>query len=138
MRKIFVLGAVAMLFIGAESLQAQCTEGSKKSCCASKAGATMSDVKKVGTRSELAELMQATPVIVVDARDAESFQEGHIDGALSIAAGAALPEDKSATLVFYCGGTKCPMAEREARKAMASGYTNVIVYSGGWADWANG
>jgi rhodanese-related sulfurtransferase len=137
MKSVFVLAAAAMLFVGAESALAQCHEGSTKSCCANKSGATMTEVKKVGTRSELSELMQTTAVTVVDARDADSYQEGHIDGAVSLAAGATLPEDKNSLLVFYCGGTTCPLAEREARKAMAGGYTNVVVYSGGWADWAN-
>ena len=137
MKKFFILATAALLFAGAESATAQCTEGSKKACCASKTGATMSELKKLDTRNELSELMKSATVTVIDARDAEAFQEGHIDGAVSIAAGVTLPEDKSTTLVFYCGGTRCPLAEREARKAMASGYTNVIVYSGGWADWAN-
>ena len=135
MKKLMILAAAAMLFVGADTALAQCKEGTKKACCADK-GATMTELKKIGTKSELTGML-ATNVVVVDARDEESFKEGHIDGAVSLAAGATLPEDKNMTLVFYCGGTKCPLAEREAKKAMAEGYKNVIVYSGGWADWSN-
>lgn len=135
MKKLIVLAAAALFFAGAGSLQAQCTEGAKKACCASKSGATMTEVKKVD-RARLSEMIQASAVTVVDARDMESFKEGHIDGALSLAAGANLPENKNVALVFYCGGTRCPLAERAAKAAIADGYKNVHVYSGGWADWS--
>lgn len=137
MKKLIALAAAALLLAGAGDLQAQCAEGVKKACCASKkSGATMTEVKKVD-RVRLTEMIQASAVTVVDARDMESFKEGHIDGAVSLAAGATLPENKEVALVFYCGGTRCPLAERAAKAAIADGYSNVHVYSGGWSEWVN-
>jgi rhodanese-related sulfurtransferase len=137
MKKLFVLAAAALLFAGAENLQAQtCHEGAKKSCCASKHATEQPALTVVG-REDLVQMIKAGKVTVVDARSAEAYQEGHIDGALSIAAGATLPEDKTTTLVFYCGGLRCPLAEREATKALELGYTNVLVYKGGWSEWEN-
>ncbi len=46
-----------------------------------------------------------------------------------------LPQDKSAELIFYCGGYKCPLSPKSAAKAKDLGYTNVKVYQAGYPDW---
>jgi rhodanese-related sulfurtransferase len=128
----------AGLFIGASDLQAQCSgSGAKKanaSCCASKKNDAKITEAKVVTKDEVAELVNATNVTIIDARDEESYAAGHIDGAVNFVK-AELPADKNAKLIFYCGGEKCPAASKAARKAMENGYKNVMVFRGGWAEW---
>ena len=141
MKRFVMMAAAGLLFFSAESMMAQCTEkastaGEKKSCCASKATmtkATMTEAKLV-TREELASMLQEKSVVVVDARDEEQFKAGHIEGAILMGA-QELPENKDAVLVFYCGSMKCPASSKAAKKAIELGYTNVLVYKGGWAEW---
>jgi rhodanese-related sulfurtransferase len=111
----------------------------KKSCSPSSTGThkeapTMSDVRTI-TRDELAALIKAGNVSIFDARGSEQFSAGHIDGAV-LYSGATLPADKAATIVFYCAGVKCPVSTKAAKKALEAGYTNVMVYRGGWAEWS--
>jgi rhodanese-related sulfurtransferase len=49
-------------------------------------------------------------VLLIDARPAEEYQQGHIPGAINImpdnmkSSVARLPKDKSAPIIFYCRG----------------------------------
>ena len=138
MNRFVVLAAAAAMFAGAGSLSAQCDKahcsGEEKAACCSKK-ATISKLKTI-SKGDLVSMIQAKQVVVVDARDEESFAGGHIDGALNVSK-ASLPDDKNATLVFYCGGLQCPLAGKAAKMAMEQGYKNVLVYKGGWAEWSN-
>jgi rhodanese-related sulfurtransferase len=80
-------------------------------------------------------MLQAGNVTIVDARDANSFAAGHINGAINLAS-TTLPADKNTKLVFYCGGTFCSAAPKAAKMAIAQGYKNVMVFHGGWAEWS--
>jgi rhodanese-related sulfurtransferase len=134
MKRIILFVVAALLFVGAQSLYAQCEKG--KACCAKdKQKAALTQLKNV-TKSELTSLLETKNVIVVDARDADSYSAGHIDGALSFV-NDKLPTDKNAALVFYCGGMKCPAAQAAAKKAIQKGYKNVMVFRGGWAEWSS-
>lgn len=81
--------------------------------------------------------------VVVDARPkARKYDKGHIPGALSISerefdqlAATVLPADKGTPLVFYCGGYKCALSDKSARKAIAVGYANVKTYPAGFPEW---
>jgi rhodanese-related sulfurtransferase len=81
--------------------------------------------------------------VVVDARPkARKYDKGHIPGAVSISerefdqlAPTVLPADKATPLVFYCGGYKCALSDKSARKAIALGYTNVKTYPAGFPEW---
>lgn len=140
MKRFALLAVVATLFVGAGTLSAQCSKcasGAKEkgaACCSKESGAKLSSVKTVN-KGDLMKMMQAKSVTVVDARGADAFAEGHIDGAINYGK-AELPSDKNAKLVFYCGGLKCPMAEKAAKAAIQSGYKNVMVFKGGWAEWS--
>jgi rhodanese-related sulfurtransferase len=88
------------------------------------------------------QLQADTGLVVVDSRPRRTqYDKGHIPGALSIPdsefaqLASALPADKAAALVFYCGGLKCPLSHKSAEKAMALGYTNVMVFADGYPAW---
>ena len=136
MKHIAMMALAAGLFVSVGTAHAQCAKGEKAACCAAKKQEkpAMSELKTV-TKDELAKLVLASNTTVVDARDAESYAKGHIDGAANFSE-TALPSNKNATLVFYCGGVKCPLAAKAAKKALQMGYKNVMVYHGGWAEWS--
>jgi rhodanese-related sulfurtransferase len=80
------------------------------------------------------------PYHLYDARPVRRFGNAHIPGAnpahpkddnfLSL-----LPEDKSALLIFYCGGPTCPYTGTSVDKALKAGYTNIKGYQAGLPGW---
>ena len=78
--------------------------------------------------------------ILADARRPEGYAEGHIEGAVNVpvrdqVAFDKLPADKSAKLIFYCGGPYCRASLKAATRARELGYTNVAEYRGGYPEW---
>lgn len=134
MKRMMTIALVAGLFVGAGDLYAQCSKEQGKACCASKNKPALTEAKTV-TKDEVASMIQTGNVVVVDARDAESFAAGHISGAINLV-NASLPTDKNAKLIFYCGGERCSAAPKAAKKAIEAGYKNVMVFRGGWAEWS--
>lgn len=80
-------------------------------------------------------------VAIIDARPPKKYDRGHIVPAINIPDRKfdkfinLLPQDKSALLIYYCGGLKCPLSHKSAFKAEKVGYTNVKVYAAGYPDW---
>lgn len=82
-----------------------------------------------------------TGAVLVDARGADQFAQGHIEGAINVPAGdeaafASLPADKGTKLIFYCGGPACNASTKAAHKAASLGYSNVGEYKGGYPEWS--
>jgi len=81
------------------------------------------------------------PIVVVDARIASEYKDGHLPGAINIFDGTfeeekgRLPGDKNLPLVFYCNGPKCAKSYESAKKALASGYGRVYWLRGGIPEW---
>jgi rhodanese-related sulfurtransferase len=80
--------------------------------------------------------------LVIDSRPASKFAEGHIPGAINIPwpelekkGPALLPTDKSASLVFYCGGVTCVMSPKSAAVAKEAGFADVAAYPEGEPGW---
>ncbi len=89
-----------------------------------------------------AEMDKGADVVLIDSRPKKpKYDKGHIPGAISIpdsqfdAYKDQLPADKAKTLVFYCGGYKCPLSHKSAKKALAMGYTSVKVFDAGYPGW---
>jgi rhodanese-related sulfurtransferase len=91
-------------------------------------------------------MLSATPVegvMIIDSRPKQPrYDKGHIPTAVSLPdsqfdkmASEVLPADKTAKLIFYCGGVACPLSHQSAWKAEALGYTNVAVYPAGDPEW---
>ena len=81
-------------------------------------------------------------MVLIDSRPKrKKYDKGHITTAISIPdmkfdkMTAELPQDKDKLLVFYCGGYKCPLSHKSAKKAIALGYTNVKVFAAGYPVW---
>lgn len=95
---------------------------------------------------QVKELFNSGEAIIIDARDREAFQKGHIRGAISIPLGEAeglIPNlsrktPKEKMLVVYCGGYDCHDSRLLGEKLLAAGFTQVFVYEGGYPEWQDG
>jgi len=77
---------------------------------------------------------------IIDVNGTESYDSGHIPGAINFAAdksdlASKLPADKNALVVAYCGNEQCGAYARAAEAAKALGYTNVQHFKPGIAGW---
>jgi len=98
---------------------------------------------KTITTAELKQKMAAhEPLILIDALSSIEHNELAIAGSINIpsskvtADNPLMPADKSTLLIFYCKGPKCSKSKDAADRALALGYTNVMVYNDGLPDWA--
>ena len=80
--------------------------------------------------------------VFLDAREAEDFEIGHIQGALSLSAFAfaqefpALKEKlEGKTVITYCDGEHCKLSQDLADQLTAHGIRNVYVLKNGWSLW---
>jgi rhodanese-related sulfurtransferase len=81
-------------------------------------------------------------LVIVDARHAEDYNAGAIEGAVRILdtemtaeALAKVVPGKEAPVLFYCNGLKCGRAANAVKSAVNLGYRNVYYYALGMQDW---
>jgi rhodanese-related sulfurtransferase len=90
----------------------------------------------------LAALIRAkVPVLIFDARSGKWDDGKRIPGAKSLNAAstpeevqAAIP-DKSALIVTYCGGVKCPASHLLSERLAKDGFQNVVEFPEGIEGW---
>jgi rhodanese-related sulfurtransferase len=88
--------------------------------------------------AELKAAIEAKKVTVVDVNGPASYQKGHIPTAVAYnpsSFASALPKDKGALVVAYCGGPTCNAYSKAAKAAKDLGYTNVKHLSAGISGW---
>ena len=81
--------------------------------------------------------------IFVDARPVELFSQGRIPGAFNIPDkqfNAYYPEFQSVIppdekVIVYCDGKECLASLEIANQLREKGYTDVLVFFGGWQQW---
>ena len=79
--------------------------------------------------------------VFVDAREPEYYQEGHIRGAFNFPFFLELVfkldslQGKDAPLVIYCSGDECGSSEDLAYELQGEGFSNLLVFKGGWTAW---
>lgn len=80
--------------------------------------------------------------VLVDALSKESYDKGHIEGAISFPYNdinyKTAPKkirSKKANIIVYCGSFKCTASTKAAHRLMALGYKNVVDYKGGLKEW---
>ncbi len=100
------------------------------------------DIVDVAFVQQYAKVPMAENVMIIDARPKRAkYDKGHIPMAVSIPDSQfdkmtdLLPKDKNALLIYYCGGLKCKLSHKSARKAEALGYKNVKVFAAGFPAW---
>lgn len=92
------------------------------------------------SHDELKKAIEEKQVTLIDVNGSDSYQSGHIPGAINFATAKAdlaskLPSDKNALVVAYCGNEQCGAYKAAAAKAAELGYTNVKHYSKGIQGW---
>jgi len=92
------------------------------------------------TIKQLKSEMASKKVTLLDANGTESWESGHIPGAVNFEAtesklASVLPKDKNALIVAYCGNPKCTAYQAAAKAAKKLGYTNIKHLSAGIAGW---
>jgi len=95
------------------------------------ADVSVTDVKAIAT---------AKTAVIIDANGTESYNAGHVPGALNFAAikenlAASLPADKNALIIAYCGNPKCGAYLSAAKAAQKLGYTNIKHMPAGISGW---
>jgi rhodanese-related sulfurtransferase len=93
--------------------------------------------------AETKKLHDAGDAVFIDARIAEDYAAGHLDGAISLpvnatdaqrqAAVANIPKGKN--IVIYCESDSCPFSGEVAHLLYADGYQHLSLYKGGWREW---
>jgi rhodanese-related sulfurtransferase len=96
------------------------------------------------TLAETEDLWRAGRSVVLDARAAGFFEQGHVPGARNLPAADAqgalpaglfeIPEDR--TFLVYCEGGDCQSSLALARRLHDAGCRDIRVFSGGWEEWA--
>ncbi|MGD8415119.1 MAG: rhodanese-like domain-containing protein [Candidatus Latescibacterota bacterium] len=92
---------------------------------------------------EVKSLLDSGTAFFIDARAAGPFEKGHIPGALNIPYDrlneyyaeltATVPPD--AKVVCYCWSPTCDFSDQLATELKIMGYTDVVVFTGGWEEW---
>ena len=90
--------------------------------------------------TEVKTLAESKKAVIIDVNGTESYQKGHVPGALDYAAikgklAEVLPKDKNTTIVAYCGGPTCKAYRAAAQAAEKLGYKNVKHMSAGISGW---
>lgn len=95
----------------------------------------------------------ASGAMVLDARVAAEYADGHIKGAVSVPYReksdkavnfdasqddfnlSKLPAEKSAPVVVYCNGPECWKSYKASILAIKAGHTNILWYREGYPNW---
>jgi rhodanese-related sulfurtransferase len=83
--------------------------------------------------------------VILDARAAPFYQQGHIPGALNLSRDdfaadyrrlrSTLDASKNKSIVVYCSGGDCHDSRMVASALLSLGFAQVRVYTGGWSGW---
>jgi rhodanese-related sulfurtransferase len=81
--------------------------------------------------------------LFVDARSESEFDSGHIQGAVNLPeaqfdqriGGFLEKTDPQVSIITYCAGYYCRLAERLAEKLILAGFENVYYLPDGWGNW---
>jgi rhodanese-related sulfurtransferase len=96
---------------------------------------------KTINRDELQTLLANQSVILLEALNEASYQQGHLPGARLFPMASAREQARSlaprtdAPIVVYCASETCKNSDAVAKLLDDVGYTDVRVYKGGKADW---
>ena len=142
MRRVFL--AVAILLVAA-AISAQVTItpgpawGDPKNLEVLKNAGTVDAARRI-TREEAMKLVKRDKAVYVDVRSKETFDTGHIKGALNIpgsqmiARMRQLPPGKM--VITYCACEKEHTAAVAVVNLNARGHKNAAALIGGWNEWA--
>jgi rhodanese-related sulfurtransferase len=84
--------------------------------------------------------------LIIDARPAVFFEQGHVPGALSLSRerfardyrrlASVLKAAVDKPVIVYCSGGDCHDSRLVANALLSLGFSNVSVFTGGWLAWS--
>jgi rhodanese-related sulfurtransferase len=115
---------------------------------AAQAGFGLPDIPCAGrpVQIEIGALKQyydAEAALIIDAREAADYDDGHISGAMNIPYDIALNDPQALErleaggmpIITYCGGGTCEVSLTLAEELIMAGHSPVAVYIGGFSEW---
>jgi rhodanese-related sulfurtransferase len=95
------------------------------------------------TLMETEDLFIGERALILDARPAALYRDGHVPRALSLPYAEAkgkvpsevLAFDRSGTVIIYCEGGDCQSSLGVAKILHDLGFEDLRIFSGGWAEW---
>ena len=141
MNKNLVLASALIVLAGCGS-SAQ-TNSTETASTESSTGSEASHSFALKTVDEVAAQLEtnAAAVVVFDVNSAESYAEHHVPGSRHAAYDGVTAETLAGVdpaaheVVFYCANESCHASHTAAEAAVALGYQNVTVMSGGIQGW---
>lgn len=91
--------------------------------------------------SAVKRFVDAGAAMIVDAREPQEYDSGHIPGAVSLPYEQALPETLEALdagprpIITYCDGGTCELSMDLAWDLVRAGHSKVLVFMGGFPQW---
>lgn len=88
-------------------------------------------------------LFDVKRAVFMDARDEKAFAEGHIPGAMNVPYDKLVDYYETITasvaqdtlIICYCWGPTCDFSDNLASELVLMGFTNVVIFRGGWEEW---
>lgn len=88
-------------------------------------------------------LLDTNDAVIIDARESSVFQQGHIQGAISLPVASfetSLPDflkkvPFTTNLVIYCSGYGCVDSKVLGKKLLQLGYRQIFIFEGGYPEW---
>jgi rhodanese-related sulfurtransferase len=91
------------------------------------------------SKDELKKDIESNSIFAIDVNGKDSYAEHHIGNAIHFGStkdfAKALPADKNAPIVAYCGGPSCTAWKKAAMAACKLHYVNIRHYKGGISEW---
>jgi rhodanese-related sulfurtransferase len=91
---------------------------------------------------QVEKLLTNPDIMLIDARPAREFEQGHIGNAINIYTpefeqniGRIIGIPREKPIIAYCGGGACELSHELAENLVKMGFTRVFVYVGGWNEW---
>ena len=102
--------------------------------------------REINSLPRMKEIVKENKALIIDVRSAETFKDGHIVNARSIPVSEfdelignfyeTITMDRK--IVAYCSSRECTDSHVFATKLSEFGYMNVLVFTGGFNEWAQG
>jgi rhodanese-related sulfurtransferase len=104
----------------------------------------VTELQTIGIR-QFQTLVHDKGAVILDARAAPFYQQGHVPGAINLARddfardyqslAPRLKPDRDRLIVVYCSGGECHDSKLVASALMSLGFSDVRVFTGGWEQW---
>lgn len=100
-----------------------------------------SQIKEVSQETVKAWMKENPDLVILDIREPEDFESGHIQGAINLSRGLIeldideVVPDQDKTIVTYCGGGSRSALAAQTLQVM--GYDHVYSLTGGYRQWVD-